>query len=74
MPCALCVLRLNKADGGTMDILSLFPHVGSHFPCIFGSLSETKRETIFEKPSFRGEAFPRLVHRLALVQCCLVRL
>ena len=53
----LFILRLNKTGGATADILSLLPN--RYLVSLqLGSLSETKRETIFEKPSFRGEASP----------------
>jgi len=46
---------MNKTDWATVDILSVLPSrvlVSLHL----GPLSETKRETIFEKPSIRSEA------------------
>ena len=51
------LLRINKTNGATVDILSLLPH-RDLISLQSGSLSETKRETISEKPSFRGEAPP----------------
>ena len=55
MPFSYCVRTRTTGQRQTscpccpIDILS---------PCSLGSSSETKRETIFEKPSFRGEASP----------------
>ena len=47
----------NKTEKTTTDILPLLPH-RDLISLQSGSLSETKRETIFEKPSYSGRSIP----------------
>ena len=64
-----CHLHTSKTDSVTRtSCLRPQKRILAHLA--IGSLSETKRETIFEKTQCFGGKHPRLVHRLALVQRC----